>query len=114
MYHKIFHTQRLQLLLIGLILATCMSSSAQTPAAELKPIERFDGRIQLRIRNERITVRVVIENWMFHGGQEIDNFQMPVKGFLIVQLRGGKLFTMINRERRKRREDELWTVSTGA
>jgi hypothetical protein len=104
---------QLRLLLVGLCLGASLSSFAQVPPAELKPIERFDGQVQLRIQGDRITVRVVIQNWGINGGQKIDELRIPIKGFLLVQLRGGELATIINQERRERREDEFWTVPTG-
>lgn len=107
------NNSQLRLLLVGLCLGASLSSFAQVPAAELKPIERFDGRVQLRIQGDRITVRVVIQNWGINGGQKIDELKIPIRGFLLVQLRGGELATIINQERRERREDEFWTVPTG-
>lgn len=78
-----------------------------------KPFERFDGTITLRTKDgQSRELHVVIRNWTIDRGQKIPRF--PEAGFMIVQLRGGQLTTVIDGKRQERREDELWTVPVGS
>jgi hypothetical protein len=78
-----------------------------------KPFERFDGTITLRTRDGQLRrLRVVIRNWIIDRGQVIS--RMPESGFMIVQLRGGEVVTVIDGKRQERLEDEFWTVAAGS
>lgn len=78
-----------------------------------KPFERFDGTITLRAKDgQSRELHVVIRNWTIDRGQKIPRF--PEAGFMIVQLRGGQLTTVIDSQRQERREDEFWTVPVGS
>jgi hypothetical protein len=78
-----------------------------------QPFERFDGRITVRTRDGRVReLHVVIRNWIIDRGHTIPRF--PEDGFLLVQLRGGQVFTVIEGQRLERHEDEFWAVRAGA
>jgi quercetin dioxygenase-like cupin family protein len=78
-----------------------------------QPFDRFDGTITLRIKDGQLkTIHVVIRNWIIERGQTIARF--PEEGFLIVQLRGGQVATVIDGQRQERHEDEFWTVPAGS
>ena len=82
------------------------------PPVRLAPIDRFDGPVTFRARDgQPRTVRVVVRNWTIPNRQQIARF--PEEGFLIVQLRGGQLTTVIAGQRQERKEDEYWTVPAG-
>jgi hypothetical protein len=66
----------------------------------------------LRLR-EGPPVRVEMRTWSVRGGVELDRLPMELEGTMIVQLRGGELETIIDGERRRRTEDEFWTVPAG-
>ena len=78
-----------------------------------RPFERFDGKITLRTKDgQSRELHVVIRNWIIDRGQTIQRF--PEAGFMIVQLRGGQLTTVIDSQRQERQEDEFWTVPAGS
>jgi hypothetical protein len=81
---------------------------AQSPAAVslLQPIERFVGTTRLRGKE----VRVAIQNWSMINRQKIDALKLPLRGLTVVQLRGGRIITIIDGKRQKRRAGEFWTV----
>lgn len=79
----------------------------------LEPFERFDGVVTLRTKDGQLRkLHVVIRNWIIPNRQRIQRF--PEEGFIVVQLRGGELTTVIEGQRQERSEDEFWTVPTGA
>lgn len=80
-----------------------------------EPSERFNGTTKVRIRDRNgetrvVDVRVSIHNWILNGQQRLSSLPFRSQGFLIVQLRGGSLTTIINGQRQERKEDEFWTV----
>jgi quercetin dioxygenase-like cupin family protein len=91
-----------------------VSSQQKSEAPGLRrPFERFDGTITLRTKDGQSTeLHVVIRNWIIDSGQKIPRF--PEAGFMIVQLRGGQLTTVIDSQRQERQEDEFWTVPAGS
>lgn len=112
----------LSFLLVAASLAATVAPAQQRPGpparpsfdapVTLAPIERFDGPVTFRARDgQPRTVRVVVRNWTIPNRQQIARF--PEEGFLIVQLRGGQLTTVIAGQRQERKEDEYWTVPAG-
>jgi hypothetical protein len=78
-----------------------------------KPFDRFDTTVELRPREGMARrLRVVMRNWIIDNRRQIARF--PEEGFLIVQLRAGKLTTTIDGKRDERTEDEFWTVPVGS
>lgn len=110
------------LLIIGLLLQTAalgqerqaVTAQGRADAPRLRrPFERFDGRVTLRMKDGRMRqLSVVIRNWIIDSRQQIPRF--PEEGFMIVQLRGGQLATVIDGKRQERREGEFWTVPVGS
>jgi hypothetical protein len=100
------------LLVVGAFLTTAtpaqQSQSVDSQPVSLQPFEVFDGTITLQARK----LRVVIRNWGIPNALHIPQF--PQKGFLIAELRGGTLTTVINDKRQERREGEFWTVPAGS
>jgi len=76
----------------------------------LTPIHRFDS--VEKSAEAVLNFRFIIKNWMIDGGQTIEEF--PERGFLVMQLRGGELTTIIDGEEQERGEDDFWTVPEGA
>ena len=109
-------------LILGSLLTTAtlaqemgpVSSQQKSDASGLRrPFERFDGKITLRTKDgQSRELHVVIRNWIIDRGQKIPRF--PEGGFMIVQLRGGQLTTVIDSQRQERQEDEFWTVPAGS
>lgn len=110
------------LLLMGSLLVA-PSSAEQKRSAEsppkfdleipLKPFERFEGTIPLRTKTGGVRqLHVVVRNWIINNRQRIPRF--PESGFMIVQLRGGEVITIIDGKRQERTMNEFWTVRAGA
>lgn len=93
-----------------LVIIAFVAVVAAQESTGLTPIVRYDATSQSI--DSAMSFRFVIKNWIVDGGQEIEDF--PERGFLVVQLRGGELTTIINGERQHRQEDEFWTVPEGA
>jgi hypothetical protein len=82
-------------------------------AALRKPFERFEGTVALRTKDGKVKqLQVVARNWIIDNRRNIASF--PDKGFMIVELRGGELTTVIDGKRQKRKEGEFWTVPAGS
>jgi len=76
------------------------------------PIERFDTTLSLTARNgQGKTLRVVVRNWIIDSRRTIAAF--PERGFMVVELRGGDLTTVIGGQRQRRSEGEFWSVPAG-
>lgn len=55
---------------------------------------------------------VTIKQWSLIAGKSFDRF--PEQGHLIVQLRAGRVVTIIDGEREERKEGEFWEVAPGS
>lgn len=76
------------------------------------PVERFETTLSLTARNGQVkTLRVVVRNWIIDSRRTIAVF--PERGFMVVELRGGDLTTVIGGQRQHRSEGEFWTVPAG-
>jgi len=109
------------LIVVSLLLTTALAQQARPVESKeqfdapirLEPFERFDGTITLRTKDGQVRkLHVVIRNWIIPNRQRIQRF--PEEGFIVVQLRGGELRTVIDGQRQERSEDEFWTVPAGA
>lgn len=108
--------------LVMLIFTATPSAVAQVQRADVptedaaalrKPFERFEGTVTLRMKDGKVKqLQVVARNWIIDNRRNIASF--PDKGFMIVELRGGDLTTVIDGKRQKRKEGEFWTVPTGS
>ena len=74
---------------------------------------RFEGRVPLRVAGRADSVRVDVRQWSIAGGQRIVALALPFTGLLIVELRGGRLTTVIDGRRQERRVGEIWSVPPG-
>jgi quercetin dioxygenase-like cupin family protein len=104
----------------SIVLATVMAAvSLQSPSAQEARIaaatatERFVGTLVLR-RPQARNVRVAVHNWIIRGRQRLAALELPLKGTMVVQLRGGSLTTIIGAASQKRHEGEYWIVPPGA
>jgi hypothetical protein len=104
-----------------LLLGGAIACQRQPPSAvvitdaaqRLNGVERFAGETRVRTGQRDTPVRVDIRNWSLGGGLTLDELPLPVKGLMIVQLRGGRVTTVIGGAARPRREGEFWTVQPG-
>jgi hypothetical protein len=56
---------------------------------------------------------VDIRLWSIAGGQRIAALELPFRGLTIVELRGGRLATVIGDQRVERTLGEIWSVPAG-
>ena len=55
-----------------------------------------------------------IQRWSIAGGQRIAALKRPFRGLAIVELRGGRVTTIIDGQRVDRRVGEIWSVPLGS
>jgi len=80
---------------------------------QIKVYERLDKTVSLRTKDGRtIHIHAVVRDWGIRGGEPVAEF--PEQGLMIVQLRAGKVTTVINGQRQGRDEDEFWTLPAGS
>ena len=79
----------------------------------LQSRSRFEGTGPVRVAGRADSVRVDVRQWSIAGGQRIAALALPVRGLLIVELRGGRLTTVIDGRRQERRIGEIWSVPPG-
>ena len=98
---------------VVMVIASVALVRAQEAIAPFARTERFVGTLTLQ-KPQREDVRVGLYQWIVRGRQKIAALELPVQGTTIVQLRAGKLTTVIDGQRQQRREGEFWTVPAGA
>jgi hypothetical protein len=76
-------------------------------------VDRFQGATQLKTEKGTATVQVDIQNWSIGGGVKLDELPLRSKGMLVVQVRSGRLTTVIGGRREQRGEADFWTVPAG-
>ena|SRR5215211_966658 len=77
----------------------------------------FEGKTRVRDVKRAGELRdtdVRIQNVAIVGGQKLDSLGLRSNGITIVQLRAGKLITVIDGKRQERQEGEFWTLPAGA
>lgn len=80
--------------------------SGRTAPVPSRRIERFSGTIRVGGRE----VRVAIDTWLIPNGEKIEALDLPLRGLMIAELRGGSIVTIIDGRRVKRRPGDFWTV----
>ena len=80
------------------------------PGSQLKFVDYFRGRATFP--GTREPADVTLRHWSIAGSVRLTRF--PEDGFLIVELRGGHLVTVIGGERRERLDGDIWTVPADA
>ncbi len=97
---------------VGLLLAQQPRQPPQDEAAQprIDVFERFRGIVNLRAPNGSArAAQVTVHNWGIPNGQTISSF--PLQGFLVMELRGGEVTTVINGERAEREAGSFWVVT---
>lgn len=78
----------------------------------LRPEQRFQlTATVLDKAGKTKTIRATERQWEILGNQRITHF--PEQGFLLVQLIGGRVTTVIGGKEQKRHHGEFWTVPAG-
>lgn len=84
-----------------------MQGGAEKPRMDVS--ERFSGVVKLQGPNgSSRSVQVTIQNWGIPNLETVSSF--PLKGFMVMELRGGGLTTVINGERTERETGSFWIV----
>jgi len=105
---------------VGLVLGW-LTSSATTYAqkqesintAAIQHLEKFQGAATLvDTKGKPRMVRAAVHQWTILGEQRIPEFQEH--GFLLVQLLGGKVSTVIDGKEQRRVKGEFWVVPANA
>jgi quercetin dioxygenase-like cupin family protein len=101
---------RLILILVAMLALGAPLSMAQKQGTEtLRPKERFQLKATLTDKaGKPKTVNLSARQWDVLGNQRLAVF--PEHGFLLVQLVGGRVTTIIAGKEQKRRHGEFWTV----
>jgi len=105
---------------VGLVLGW-LTSSVTTHAqkhesidtAAIQHLEKFQGAATLLdTKGKPSMVRAAVHQWTILGEQRIPEFQEG--GFLLVQLLGGRVSTVIDGKEQKRAKGEFWVVPANA
>lgn len=103
--------------LLALIAAVApqLGGEQKSPAGAtetLRPQARFQLTATMRDKAGKTrTVSATSRHWEILGNQRIAHF--PEQGFLLVQLAGGRVTTVIAGKEQKRHHGEFWTVPAG-
>jgi hypothetical protein len=93
------------------------SASAQAAPAQGAPaiqsVIRFQGVTVVRDAARTDSVRVDIRDWSLAPGMRAAALEMPFRGLMIVELRGGRVTTIIDGRRAQRTAGEIWSVPAG-
>jgi hypothetical protein len=90
------------------------AQATQGAAATVRVRPQFQGATQVRVDAQADSVRVDIRLWSIAGGQRIAALELPFRGLTVVELRGGRVTTIIDGRRVERRVGEIWSVPTGS
>lgn len=82
-------------------------ASAEKPRMDVSA--RFRGIVKFRGPNgSSRSVQVTIQNWDIPNLETVSSF--PLKGYMVMELRGGGLTTVINGEQTERETGSFWVV----
>jgi hypothetical protein len=86
---------------------------AQRSDLPVRARPQFQGVTETRVNQQSRTVRVDIRLWDIAGGQRLNALELPFRGLVIAELRGGSITTVIGGRRVERRAGEIWSVPAG-
>lgn len=90
------------------------AQATQGAAATVRARPQFQGATLVRVDARADSVRVDIRLWSIAGGQRIAALDLPFRGLMIVELRGGRVTTILDGRRVERRVGEIWSVPVGS
>lgn len=90
---------------LALDAATAWAQTRPEPKGPVSVQRIFEGTVGQRQRT------VLVRQYRILGGQQDVALDLPDRGLLIAQLRGGRLTSIVGGERRRLAEGEWWTVS---
>jgi hypothetical protein len=102
------HLSRIAAVAFG-IACTAAFAAAQAPApGTISAIDRFSGRLPMAQKAAPIAVQYQI--WSLAPGTKDAALPLRAKGYVVYELRAGKLTTVIDGKPDARREGEFWLV----
>jgi hypothetical protein len=92
--------------------ATAQAALAQQAARRTgaSHLDRFDGWVALGAGD---SVRVSVKTWAIPGDTTLASLVLPERGTSVVQVRAGRLSTIVGGKRQFRSEGEFFTVAEG-
>jgi hypothetical protein len=97
-----------------LIYVSAVARGQKAPnSPNLEQRNRFDGSTTLLDKTGRTeTIHATIRQWVVSGHQPVRDF--PEQGLLLVQLRAGKVITVIDGKEERRVSSDFWVVPSKA
>ncbi|HJR40795.1 MAG TPA: hypothetical protein VJ812_01835 [Gemmatimonadaceae bacterium] len=83
-------------------------------ASPVQSLARFEGTTTTRVGARADSVRVDIRDWILAPGLRLSALEIPLRGLMIVELRGGTVTTVIDGRRVRRTPGEIWSVPAGS
>jgi hypothetical protein len=98
--------------LLGITLAAppIMAQPAANNPAAISTRKRFSGQVLAGLTRRR-PIPLDYQVWSVVPGAKLSALPLRAKGYLVLELRGGKLATVINGTRQERHEGEFWVVA---
>ncbi len=117
MFHRITfrRTIRVPLLIaLGLVSSAITAWSQQRPAANpnMETRDKYQGSATVLKSGKPVPVRGAIQQITVQGHQHVA--ELPARGFLLLQLRGGKITAVINGKEEKHVAGDFWVVPANA
>jgi hypothetical protein len=91
----------------ALLLAGLVARAAPAP---VQRIERFAGAVRVGDKD----VQVAIDTWLLPNATKVDALSLPLKGSVVVELRGGSIVTIIEGHRQSRTAGDFWALPAGS
>jgi quercetin dioxygenase-like cupin family protein len=99
---------------IGLVSSAITAWSQQRPAANpnMETRDKYQGSATVLKSGKPVPVRAAIRQIIVQGHQHVA--ELPARGFLLLQLRGGKITAVINGKEEKHVAGDFWVVPANA
>ena len=99
---------------IGLVSSAITVWSQQRPAANpnMETRDKYQGSATVLKSGKPVPVRAAIRQITVQGHQHVA--ELPARGFLLLQLRGGKITAVINGKEEKHVAGDFWVVPANA
>ncbi|MDH3712182.1 MAG: hypothetical protein OER04_20005 [Cyclobacteriaceae bacterium] len=101
-----------RLIAAAFLLFTCTNVQGQK-TDQYERTTLFDGEIIFSQNDTKRNIPLLVEEFIVDGGQTIEDLELRFEGLLLVQLRGGELYTSGHEDRKERRVSEFWVLQPG-
>jgi quercetin dioxygenase-like cupin family protein len=102
------------LIALGFLSTAVPALSQQRPAANpnMETRDKYQGSATVLKNGKPVPVRAAIRQIIVQGHQHVA--ELPARGFLLLQLRGGKITAVINGKEEKHVAGDFWVVPANA